>query len=430
MIGYTFSKVLTVAILFLSINIFSQPLHQSRPDSKIPDFIFNKSNLSNNNCKKTSGNRLLLDSIQTNSISGSESKHILTYDFENNLIEWLTLSSYGSRWENSFKNEYFYDPDNNLLQELNLGWTTDQWDSLVQINYTYLQGNIFQQIIKNYTLNHWVNYIRTTYSYTPSGYLEKTFSEVWTNDNWENLQQNDYSYNQVNKTDSILFLTWDGNNWLNYFKTKYFYSSNLSEEDSIIAQSWSGTNWINFAKRIPSYNSNHNQVELIDQNWEMNNWVNSLRVQYLFNGYNYITSAWCEVWDINQWENGDGDIIFKNPDGMTTGFYTNELDAYYSDITNTGSTPFSLSTEYLLYQNYPNPFNPTTQINYSIPKAELVTLKVYDILGNEAAVLVNEEKTAGKYSINFNAGNLSSGVYFYRLKAGNYSSTKKLILMK
>ncbi len=88
-----------------------------------------------------------------------------------------------------------------------------------------------------------------------------------------------------------------------------------------------------------------------------------------------------------------------------------------------------------LSQNYPNPFNPTTVINYTISTGQLsavshVTLKIYDVLGREVKTLVNEDKSAGNYNVTLNAGNLPSGVYYYQLKAGNYVSTKKLVLLK
>ncbi|MBK9096536.1 MAG: T9SS type A sorting domain-containing protein [bacterium] len=86
--------------------------------------------------------------------------------------------------------------------------------------------------------------------------------------------------------------------------------------------------------------------------------------------------------------------------------------------------------EYALSQNYPNPFNPTTTINYAIKTAGEVTLKVYDMLGTEVASLVNEIQEAGKYSVEFNASNLPSGIYFYTLTSGNFMETKKLILLK
>lgn len=83
-----------------------------------------------------------------------------------------------------------------------------------------------------------------------------------------------------------------------------------------------------------------------------------------------------------------------------------------------------------LDQNYPNPFNPSTMISYSIPQSSFVTLKVYDIIGNEVVTLVNETKSAGKYDVSFEASNLSNGVYLYSIKTNNFTSTKKMILMK
>jgi len=86
--------------------------------------------------------------------------------------------------------------------------------------------------------------------------------------------------------------------------------------------------------------------------------------------------------------------------------------------------------EFKLEQNFPNPFNPTTNIQYQLPQVAKVTLKVYDILGSEVATLVNEEQEAGYKEIQFNGVNLASGMYVYRLQAGNYISTKKMLMIK
>jgi hypothetical protein len=83
-----------------------------------------------------------------------------------------------------------------------------------------------------------------------------------------------------------------------------------------------------------------------------------------------------------------------------------------------------------LEQNYPNPFNPSTKINYQIKQMDFVSLKVYDVLGNEVGTLVNENKVAGNYELNFDASSLSSGIYFYKLQAGSFVETKKMILMR
>jgi hypothetical protein len=83
-----------------------------------------------------------------------------------------------------------------------------------------------------------------------------------------------------------------------------------------------------------------------------------------------------------------------------------------------------------LYQNYPNPFNPSTVISYRLPVTSNVTLKVYDVLGNEIATLVDEEKPAGEYEVEFVASRLPSGIYFYQLKVGSFLQTKKMMLLK
>lgn len=89
-----------------------------------------------------------------------------------------------------------------------------------------------------------------------------------------------------------------------------------------------------------------------------------------------------------------------------------------------------LADQFELEQNYPNPFNPSTRINYSVPSASFVRLKVYDILGNEVALMVNEEKPAGVYQLEFDASELTGGVYFYQLTSNSFVETKKMILMK
>ena len=90
----------------------------------------------------------------------------------------------------------------------------------------------------------------------------------------------------------------------------------------------------------------------------------------------------------------------------------------------------TIPNEFALDQNYPNPFNPTTTINYQLPEKNFVSIKVYDILGNLVTTLVDQDMDAGYHNITWNASNIASGVYFYRIMSGNFVSTKKLILMK
>jgi hypothetical protein len=115
---------------------------------------------------------------------------------------------------------------------------------------------------------------------------------------------------------------------------------------------------------------------------------------------------------------GSYGIKFSNND------ITDPLTDVKKDETEIIPTSFSLS------QNYPNPFNPATTIKYDLPQNSDVTLKVYDVLGKEVATLVNENQSAGTYTVKFNANNFASGIYFYRISAGSFTQTKKFILMK
>ena len=127
----------------------------------------------------------------------------------------------------------------------------------------------------------------------------------------------------------------------------------------------------------------------------------------------------------------DYSLTDKNPSGGSKFIYR------LKQIDNDGKFEYSkeveielVPNEFALYQNYPNPFNPATNIKFALPKAAKVTLLVYNLLGEKVATLLNEDKEAGFYDVQFNASNFSSGVYIFRLTAGDFVQTKKMTLMK
>jgi photosystem II stability/assembly factor-like uncharacterized protein len=120
---------------------------------------------------------------------------------------------------------------------------------------------------------------------------------------------------------------------------------------------------------------------------------------------------------------GNSDVLFAAAENM--GVYRTT-----SAVTSVDEKESGIVNNFSLEQNYPNPFNPSTNIHYAISNRQLVQLKIYDVLGNEVATLVNEFKSAGNYEVDFNASKLSSGVYFYKLQAGSFIETKKMILLK
>jgi phosphatidylserine/phosphatidylglycerophosphate/cardiolipin synthase-like enzyme len=154
-----------------------------------------------------------------------------------------------------------------------------------------------------------------------------------------------------------------------------------------------------------------------------------------FGGTSYVLTGSHNWSGSAETRNDENTVVVK--DNTIANFYLQEFTARYYEASGTDSIKTSVKEigseipyNYSLSQNYPNPFNPTTNIDFSIPTASKVALKVYNILGQEVATLVDGEMKAGNYQVNFNASNLSSGVYFYRLTAGSFVMNKKFTLLK
>jgi len=149
-----------------------------------------------------------------------------------------------------------------------------------------------------------------------------------------------------------------------------------------------------------------------------------------------VSGTWSKVGNVT----GNGTSITTNnysytDKNLTSGNYSYRLKQIdfngnfeYFNLSN--EVIVGIPVKYDLSQNYPNPFNPSTKINYTLPTEGLVSIKIFDMSGKEVMSLVNEVKTAGYYSVNFNASNLSSGIYFYSLSAADFTDTKKMMLVK
>jgi photosystem II stability/assembly factor-like uncharacterized protein len=197
---------------------------------------------------------------------------------------------------------------------------------------------------------------------------------------------------------------------------------------------WAGSS----TSSVYRYNDPPLPVELVS----FNSYINGNNIQLLWQTATEINNRGFEIY-----RNGNK-IVFVDGKGTTTetqdytfvdknlqpGIYNYRLNQLDFDgtqeVVGELTVLLTLPEQFSLEQNYPNPFNPSTTIKFSIPTSEFVTLKVYDVLGNEVATLVNEEKPAGSYEINFDASNLSSGIYLYTVQAGSYTQTKKLILLR
>jgi hypothetical protein len=199
--------------------------------------------------------------------------------------------------------------------------------------------------------------------------------------------------------------------------TNYYYVINTEASDSLLSE----TDAINFKVELVSASTNQvigtfDNITFTKEN--LDNYENiSYRVDCtgITEGEYFMRIVTSVTGDVNY------NLINTQNDASVVAKRT------YNDVGYTGQ---EIPVIYDLSQNYPNPYNPATTINYQLPKNGFVTVKVYDILGKEVATLVNEQKTQGRYAVNFNASHLASGVYIYQLRVNDYVSSKKMLLLK
>jgi len=234
-------------------------------------------------------------------------------------------------------------------------------------------------------------------------------TQGWDGSIWVNYWKKTYTYDENNNMIEMLSQTWDNSNWVNYLKgiNTYDENNNMIEELSLV---WVSSNWVNNTKWIYIYDVYNNRIEWLQQFWDGGNWLDVFKYTYIYDVNNNMVEELRQQWDGNNWVNGTK-INFS--------YIITEIEQLAVGI-----------KAYSLSNNYPNPFNPITTITYQIPELSFVTLKVYDVLGSELATLVNKEKPVGSYEVEFDATGLPSGIYFYKVQAGNYVETKKMVLLK
>jgi hypothetical protein len=250
---------------------------------------------------------------------------------------------------------------------------------------------------------------------------------------------------------------WDGNTWETYgldvnncsneVQSMTVYNNQLviaMFNDSSTVQTFDGTNFTTILSGLDRRITD--MVSLGDK----------LAVTGNFNTVDGKEIKEVALWDGTEWSgisgfggnsgtigNYHGQLLISSPEGYPIFDYTDlnnpialgSIAKYGDPSTGVKDKNEGIPTKFGLSQNYPNPFNPTTTIKYSIPtmvndNLSFVQIKVFDTIGRETAVLVNETKTPGNYSVTFDAGNLTSGIYFYKLTAGSTSIVKKMILLK
>lgn len=417
----TITHLFLIILFLLPFQMYSQLEKQGKTDLNLDELLKDRSesNTFNNQkasaeifCKSSTNGYLLAERLWQD-WNGSDwvnyRKDNYVYDDNDNLIENIQQKWDTFQWLNEHKYSYSYDENSNLIEEVLQNWDGTNWLNSEKKSFAYdASDNLIEELRQNWDGANWVNYTKIDYTYDETKLIEKLW-QFFDSPNWEVVWKDTYSYDSNNLIE-LLWQFWDSSNWVNLVKENYTYdgNSNLIEE---LHQDWAGPNWVNNAKFDYSYDENNTQIQSLRFDWYVGSyWRNNTKYTLTYDGNNNLIESLSQRWASSNWVN---DRKFTYSTILTEIDHWNNVPEYFS-----------------LSNNYPNPFNPATKITFTIPKRANLTLKVFDVLGSEVEELVKGDIEAGSYEINFDASELTSGIYFYRIQTEDFTQTKKMLLLK
>ena len=363
---------------------------------------------------------------------GDTLRHVYTFNAWAKRILDLEQKLAGGNWATTGRITNTYDDRNNMLTVANEYWENGHWVKEEQSTYTYDDhSNMLTEV---YEVWGWGQTMRErcTYTYDASGNRLSELSERWENGQWV-MSWRDTNTDDTKKGIMLSRVATDFEGGHHRWDT-YTYDVR-GNRLSALSKKWQIGQWVKDRRSTYTYDASRNRLSDLGEEWENGRWVNSYRYAYTYDVMGNLVSVVHHVWDNTSWVPEDmgglGGFPLIDNAGNEYSFHGWNLTLKYKLIVTdvlaeTGEAP----ERYVLNQNYPNPFNPSTTIEFALPHSGFVTLRVYNVLGEEVATLTAGVHFAGAFKTTWDARGLPSGVYFYRLTAGDYVQTKKMVLVR
>ncbi len=350
-----------------------------------------------------------------------QSQTIYAYNSSNLETERYSQHMLSGSWVNDNRTATTYDSQDRDTEVLNQNWGMSDWVNYDRTTYTYAQG-VFptMELYQTWDGSNWVDEERYVYTLNGDNNIETETYQVPNNGQWADSAKYTYTYDSNMRISQILEQYQKGGNWVDSTRTTITYHSSTGMFDfaSVLVEARDGSNWINQYQTVYSYNSNNQVTEYLYQEWDGSQWVGIYRSVSTFDSNGNEVKMNTQYWFGTSW------VDFVS----VTNTYTQTRP---TDVSTPIDKPVaSTPTRFELLQNYPNPFNPSTVIQYKLAKTGNVRLTVYDLTGRHVSTLVNQAQGAGVYVVRFNASQLASGIYFYRLQTDGFSQIRKMLLIR
>ncbi|MFH1687707.1 MAG: T9SS type A sorting domain-containing protein [bacterium] len=372
------------------------------------------------------------------------SRYEYIYDHSDNVLSETVLAWEASDWVNSERTSYTYKGAVSFTEALGevwdgnkwiyewrlvynqggLGseeelveqvWTGGEWLDESRIVYERKDGLIVSAVRSEWILGKWVEIERTLYAYDGSGNLVEQIDQVWGVSDWENVLRQEYTYGG-GLLMVYLVQDWFGA-WENQTQFRYSYRTD-NQLASIVQEIPDGGHWIPTLQTTYDYDLFDVQIGFLVQSVVGGHELNISRQLYTHDGLGRRAFEWYQAWNEipppGHWDN------------KTQWEYGYDSPTAVADNPSTQSLP----TGFTLSQNVPNPFNPTTEIAFDLDRKSQTRLTIYNVLGQEVVVLVDDILADGRYRLEWDAADRASGVYFYRLETESGTLIRKMMLLK